>query len=196
MPPAPPSVPIFFATAAEFRAWLEQHHDRATELVLGFNKKGSGLGGITYAEALDEALCFGWIDGILRRIDDKRHCLRFTPRKARSIWSLVNVGHVERLEREGRMHPSGRAAFAARTPERTGVYTFEQSGAAKLPAAFEKRFRAERAAWEFFRSQSPGYRRSAVFWVIGAKREATREKRLAQLIEDSTHARRLAHLAR
>lgn len=183
--------PTFFASAADFRRWLERHHATASELWVGYYKKASGRGGMVYAEAVDEALCFGWIDGLTKSIDADRYMQRFTPRKARSTWSNVNVAHVARLTAAGRMHPAGLAAFAARDAKKTGIYSFEQRPE-KFPAALEKIFRAQRAAWTFWQTQPPGYRRTALWWVISAKQESTRERRLAQLIAVSAGHRRLA----
>jgi uncharacterized protein YdeI (YjbR/CyaY-like superfamily) len=186
--------PRFFATPEEFRAWLDEHHTTATEVVVGFYKKGAGKPSMVWVEAVREALCFGWIDGITRRIDDESYCIRFTPRRPRSNWSAVNVRHVEELIREGRMRPAGLAAFEARAPKRTGVYSYEQRHEAKLDDAQEEHFRSNRRAWEFFQAQPPGYRQMAIYWVLSAKREETRARRLATLIDDSEHGRRIALL--
>ncbi len=187
----PATSPVYFESAKAFRDWLTSRHATATEIVVGFHRKESGRGGITYAEALDEALCFGWIDGIVRRIDDSRYGRRFTPRKPSSIWSLVNIRHVERLTKAGRMAAPGLAAFEKRTAARTGVYSFEQKSDARLTPAFAKQFRAARKAWAFFQAQPPGYRRGALHWIMSAKREETREKRLARLIAASTAGSRV-----
>jgi uncharacterized protein YdeI (YjbR/CyaY-like superfamily) len=186
--------PRFFAIADDFRAWLEKHHASATELVVGFHKKHTGRASMTWTESVREALCYGWIDGIRRSLGDDSYTIRFTPRKPGSNWSLLNVRHVEELIREGRMAPAGLAAFEARKADRTGVYSFEQRHSARLEPAQEKQFRANSGAWEFFESQPPSYRRTAVYWVVSAKREETRSRRLAQLIEDSAAGRRLAQL--
>ncbi len=150
--------------------------------------------GLGYAQALDEALCFGWIDGVRRALDADSFTIRFSPRKPRSIWSGINIRHVRRLEAEGRMRPAGRAAFRARDPKRSRIYSFE-SRFRGLPAPFRKRLRAEAAAWAFFTAQAPWYRRTASFWVMSAKREETRERRLAQLIECSAAGRPIAIFA-
>jgi uncharacterized protein YdeI (YjbR/CyaY-like superfamily) len=186
--------PRFFATSDDFREWLEKHHASATELVVGFHKKHTGRPSMTWTESVREALCFGWIDGIRRSLGDESYTIRFTPRNPGSNWSSLNVRHVEELIREGRMAPAGLAAFEARTPDRTGVYSFEQRHSARLEAAQEKQFRANSGAWEFFESQPPSYRKTAVYWVVSAKREQTRSRRLVQLIEDSAAGRRLAQL--
>lgn len=185
--------PRFFASPAGFRQWLETHHATATELWVGFYKKDSGRAGLTYAEAVDEALCFGWIDGIVKRVDAVSYMHRFTPRKPRSIWSQINLGHVERLKKSGRMTPAGLKVFAARDPKRSGVYSFENA-ARKLAPSDEKKFRAEKQTWAFFLDQPPSYRRIAIWWVVSAKKEITRQRRLAQLIQDSAQKQRLAQL--
>ena len=186
--------PKFFATAADFRAWLEANHDKRNELVVGFYKSGSKKTAMRRPEAVDEALCFGWIDGIGRNIAEDAYSIRFTPRRPRSIWSAINIAKMAQLEKEGRVHESGRAAFALRTADRMRVYSFERAEPAKLTPAQDKRLRANRKAAKFFDAQPPGYQRTALHWVVSAKREETRERRLAQLIEDSAQGRRLAHL--
>jgi uncharacterized protein YdeI (YjbR/CyaY-like superfamily) len=182
--------PTFFKTAAGFRRWLAKNHASAPELLIGFYRKNSGSAGLTYAEAVDEALCFGWIDGIKKRLDEVSYTHRFTPRRPRSIWSLVNIKHVERLVAAGRMMPAGTRAFAARESARTGVYAFEKE-LQQLDDALEKTFRANRSAWKFWLAQPPGYRKNCIHWVMGAKQAATRERRLAQLIADSATGVRL-----
>jgi uncharacterized protein YdeI (YjbR/CyaY-like superfamily) len=186
--------PLFFPTPAEWRAWLERHHDSETEVWVGYYKKATGLPSITWSQAVDEALCFGWIDGILKRIDERSHRQRFTPRKPGSNWSRVNVEKVAVLTREGRMTPAGIAAFERRTEARSGVYSYEQRHLAKLDPDQEGEFQANEEAWSFFQAQPPGYRKTAVWWVVSAKREETRRKRLATLIDDSANGRRLRHL--
>ena len=187
--------PHFFATPAEFRAWLERHHADENEVVVGFYKKATGRPTMSWTDAVREALCFGWIDGIRRSIDAESYSNRFTPRKPSSNWSAVNVRHAEELIRAGRMTPAGLAAFEARASARTGVYSYEQRNEARLDEAQERQFRADEQAWEFFQSQPPGYRQTAIFWVVSAKREETRARRLATLIEDSARGRRIALLA-
>ena len=187
--------PRFFATPDEFRAWLEENHESESEVVVGFYKKPTGRPSLTWTESVREALCFGWIDGVRRRIDDDSYSIRFTPRKRGSNWSLVNVRHVEELTRAGRMHPAGIEAFEARTPEKTGVYTYENRHEAKLSPEHEEQFQANERAWEFFQAQPPGYRQTAIFWVVSAKREETRARRLATLIDDSAHHRRIGLLS-
>ena len=174
--------PTFFASAAEFRQWLEQRHTTAREILLGFHKKSAARPGLSYAEALEEALCFGWIDGVRKNRDATSYTIRFTPRKAGSIWSNVNVAHVARLTALGRMQPAGLAAFAARSEAKTGVYSFEADRPKAFSPAFAKRFRADAAAWASFCRQPAWYRRKATWWVMSAKQPATRERRLERLI--------------
>jgi uncharacterized protein YdeI (YjbR/CyaY-like superfamily) len=188
--------PAFFATPAELRAWLDTHHETSGELWVGFYKKGSGRPSITWPEAVDEALCFGWIDGVRKGIDGVSYAIRFTPRKPRSIWSAVNVGRVAELTGLGLMRPAGLKAFAGRVEERSGVYAYEQQDAAALDAEDERQFRANSRAWAFFQAQAPWYRRTAIWWVVGAKREETRRKRLATLIADSEGGRTIPQLTR
>jgi uncharacterized protein YdeI (YjbR/CyaY-like superfamily) len=176
--------PKFFTTPEKFREWLERNHDSATELLLGFHKKSSGKKSVTYAEALDEALCFGWIDGVRKNLNETSYTIRFTPRKPTSIWSNINVNHVERLQKEGRMHAAGLAAYERRSPERTGIYSFENRPR-ELSPEYEKIFRQNKAAWKFFQEQPPGYKRLMVFRTMSAKKEETRRHRLKQLIESS-----------
>jgi uncharacterized protein YdeI (YjbR/CyaY-like superfamily) len=188
--------PTFFVTAPDFRAWLERHHEDERELWVGFHKKGSGRPSITWPEAVDQALCFGWIDGVRKGIDDASYMIRFTPRSPTSTWSNVNVGRMAELMSEGLVEPAGRRAFERRTADRSGVYSFEQADAAALSDAQEARFRADERAWAFFSRQPPGYRRTAVWWVVSAKREETRARRLESLISDSADGRRVALLRR
>jgi uncharacterized protein YdeI (YjbR/CyaY-like superfamily) len=180
--------PIFFASPAEWRAWLQEHHETHTEVQVGYYKKATGRQGMTWSQAVDEALCFGWIDGVARRIDDERHQQRFTPRKKRSTWSAVNIAKVAKLTEEGRMAPAGERAFAARTEDNSGIYAFEQ-GHVALPPEYEERLRADVAAWAYWEARPPGYRRIATWWVISAKRPETRERRIATLVEDCAAGR-------
>jgi uncharacterized protein YdeI (YjbR/CyaY-like superfamily) len=186
--------PRFFATPDEFRAWLEENHDSESEVVVGFHKKHTGLPSLTWTESVREALCFGWIDGVRRRIDHDSYSIRFTPRRPGSNWSVLNVRHVEELTRAGRMHTAGIKAFEARTTEKTGVYTYENRHEAELSPEHEEQFRANEQAWEFFQEQPPGYRQTAIFWVVSAKREETRARRLGTLIDDSAQQRRIGLL--
>jgi uncharacterized protein YdeI (YjbR/CyaY-like superfamily) len=174
--------PVFFRSPAELRRWFARHHATARELLVGYWKVGSGRPSITWPESVDEALCVGWIDGVRRRLDDERYVIRFTPRKATSVWSAVNIARVQALEAEGRMTDAGRAAFAARRENRSGIYSFEQRSV-ELPPAYAKLLKANRAAWRDFRSRAPSYRKAAMWWIVSAKQEATRQRRLARLIE-------------
>jgi uncharacterized protein YdeI (YjbR/CyaY-like superfamily) len=180
----------FLRTSVGLRRWLEKNHDKTQELWIGFNRKDSAKGGITYPEALDEALCYGWIDGIRKKLDDTSFTIRFTPRKKNSIWSNVNVRHVARLEKDGRMMPPGLAAFNAKDEKRAGVYSFERD-VAELEPAMQTRFKKNPRAWKYFESQPPYYRRIAAWYVISAKKEETRERRLSDLIMRSARESRL-----
>ena len=181
--------PLYFAGPDDFRAWLEANHESAPELLVGFYKRGTGRPSMTWPESVDEALCFGWIDGIRRSIDAERYSIRFTPRRPRSTWSAVNIRRVSALVAEGRMRPAGLRAFEARVPERSGTYSSEQRDAARLPPGAEAAFRARPEAWTFFQAQPAWYRRNATWWVVSARRDETRERRLARLIEDSAAGR-------
>ncbi len=181
--------PIYFPDPAAFRAWLEAHHTSAGSLWVGYHKKGTGTPSMTWPESVDEALCFGWIDGLRKRVDAQRYAIRFTPRRPGSNWSRVNLGRVEALIAEGRMRPAGMAAFEARTREAAG-YSYEERPQA-LPEAYARAFRErDTRAYAFFEAQSPSYRRTAIGWVLDAKREETRLRRLAQIIEASAAGRR------
>ncbi len=186
---------IYFESAADFRDWLIENHNKAADQWVGFYKVGAEKTGITYKQAVDEALCFGWIDSARKSIDDARHTIRFTPRKSSSVWSEYNVGRVEELTKQGRMQPAGRKAFEARKAEKTGIYSHEQKEIPPELSAEETRaFQQHADAWAFFQKQAPSYQRAAVWWVISAKQDVTRAKRMAKLIEDSASGQRLAHL--
>jgi uncharacterized protein YdeI (YjbR/CyaY-like superfamily) len=182
----------YFESAAAFRDWLEEHHATETEVLVGFWKAATGRPSLTWSESVDEALCHGWIDGVRRRVDDERFTIRFTPRKPRSNWSLVNVRKVAELTAAGRMRPAGLAAFEARRERDTGVYSFERAAPAELDEAATARFREQPRAWEWFEAQAPSYRRAALHWVTSAKRAETRERRLTQLVADSAAGQRIA----
>jgi uncharacterized protein YdeI (YjbR/CyaY-like superfamily) len=186
---------VYFASADEFREWLEKNHETATELWVGYYKKGTGKPSMTHPEAVDQALCFGWIDGVRRGVDGERFANRFTPRKARSNWSAVNIKRVGELLEMGLMQPAGIAAFEKRDKDKTAPYSFEQQSP-ELGEEFEAEFQANAKAWEFFRSQAPSYQRTATWWVISAKREETQRRRLATLIADSARGERIALLRR
>ena len=182
--------PIFFRSAAEFRRWLEKHHDTAREIWVGFYKKDSGRRGIAYADAVDQALCYGWIDGVRKRIDEGGYTNRFSPRTAKSVWSTINIKRVEELRRLGLMRPPGVRAFDARDPARSGIYSFENRPKTLAPV-LERRFQANKKAWLFFQAQPPGYRRLIVFMVMSAKQDETRERRLDRVIKASEKGLRL-----
>jgi uncharacterized protein YdeI (YjbR/CyaY-like superfamily) len=182
--PAPPD-PIFFETPEQLRDWLDEHHATATELFVGAWKKATGRPSLAWEEIVDEALCVGWIDGIRRSVSGDGWSIRLTPRRKGSTWSTVNVAKAEALRAAGRMRPAGEAAFAARTPERTGIYSFERDEEPELSAEEEARFRASAGAWEWFAARPPGFRRQVLHWVTSAKKPETRERRLGQLIEDA-----------
>jgi uncharacterized protein YdeI (YjbR/CyaY-like superfamily) len=181
----------YFKTSTEFRAWLAKHHATATELGVVLHKKGSGKATMTWSEAVDQALCFGWIDSVARRLDDTSRVQRFTPRKPKSNWSAVNIKKVEELFARGLMTPAGLHAFARRTEARSAVYSYENRHLAALDAGHEAAFRAHVRAWEFFIKQPPSYRQTAIYSVMNAKRDETRAKRLAKLIEASAAGRRV-----
>jgi uncharacterized protein YdeI (YjbR/CyaY-like superfamily) len=187
--------PLFFPSPAEWRRWLASHHKSAGELRVGFYKRESGKPSLTWAEAVDEALCYGWIDGVRKRINGHSYTIRFTPRRRTSTWSAVNVRRVKELIRRGRMRTAGTRAYLARSQANTGIYSFEQRRVV-LPSVLQRQFKASTAAWRFFQSQAPWYQRAAIWWVVSAKREETRRRRLAVLIDDSGHARTIRPLTR
>jgi uncharacterized protein YdeI (YjbR/CyaY-like superfamily) len=185
--------PAFFKSQASFRRWLERRHSQTRDFWVGFYRKESGKGGITYPEALDEGLCFGWIDGLRKAVDVSSYAIRFTPRKADSIWSAVNVRHVERLIKSGQMQRPGLTVFKTRDLKKSQLYSYERYNC-RLEAKHEGTFKANAKAWKFFRAQAAWYQRTTTWWVVGAKREETRLKRLATLIEDSEKGRRIGML--
>ncbi len=190
-----PAEPRFFRDAAALRRWFARHHASATELMLGYWKVGSGEASVTWPESVDEALCVGWIDGVRKRIDEHSYVIRFTPRKASSIWSAVNIARIAVLEAEGRMGDAGRAAFALRCENKSGVYSFEQRSI-ELPDAYAKLLESNPAAWADWQRRAPSYRKAAMWWVVSAKQEATRERRLAKLIDYSASGEGLPQLVR
>ena len=188
--------PVYFPTAGEFRAWLEAHHATHDALLVGFHKRHSGRLGMTWPDSVDEALCFGWIDGVRRAIDaDREHSIGFSPRRSRSRWSLIKRRGARRRTLPAWSEPSGRRRSVHRA-RRRGTYSYEQRRIAQLDADAEQRFRRARRAWAFFESQPPGYRRTAIFWVMSAKRDATRASRLATLIRDSADGLKIGPLRR
>jgi len=186
--------PIYFESPQAFYDWLEEHHETATEVYVGFYKTHTGKRAMTWSESVDQALCFGWIDGRSNSIDEDRYMQRFTPRRPGSNWSKINVEKVAKLKEAGLMRPAGLAAFERRSEDKTGVYSFERESA--LPPEYEARLRANDAAAEYFDSRPPWYRRTAIHLVMSAKREETRERRLEQLIEDSAAGRDIKQLRR
>jgi uncharacterized protein YdeI (YjbR/CyaY-like superfamily) len=188
--------PIFFKSPQEFYDWLEEHHESESEVYVGYYKQHTGRRGMSWSEAVDQALCFGWIDTRSNSIDDDRYMQRFTPRKPGSNWSKVNVEKVGKLTEAGLMRPAGLDAYERRSDDRTGVYSFERGEEVALPPEYEERLRANAAAAEYFDSRPPWYRRTAIHLVVSAKREETRKRRLAQLIEDSAAGRDIKQLRR
>ncbi|HEY8878540.1 MAG TPA: YdeI/OmpD-associated family protein [Roseateles sp.] len=183
--------PVYFASPEEFRAWLARHAATADELIVGFHKVDSGIPSMTWPQSVDEALCYGWIDGVRKRVDELRYQIRFTPRRPTSIWSRINIDRVAVLTAEGRMQPAGLAAFDKRTERRSIVYSYEHEGEVALPPELEKRFKRQRKAWAWFLAQPPGWRRQMLRRVLSAKQEATRDRRLELLIAAAVEGRRL-----
>jgi uncharacterized protein YdeI (YjbR/CyaY-like superfamily) len=181
----------FFTKPAHFRRWLEKNHASETELWVGFYRKDSKRPSITWPESVDEALCFGWIDGLRKRIDAESYKIRFTPRRANSYWSIINTKRAEELMRAGRMRAAGRKTFARRSPESSGNYSYEKRIAMRLDRTAERQLRASSAAWKFFQTQTPSYRQVMTWWVMSAKKEETRARRLAKLIQYSRKGKRL-----
>jgi uncharacterized protein YdeI (YjbR/CyaY-like superfamily) len=187
--------PKFFATQAAWRGWLEEHHTQQSELLVGFHKKGSGKPCMTWPESVDVALCFGWIDGVRRRIDEVSYCIRFTPRKPASIWCAINIRRMEQLKDKGFLHLAGIQAFKARSEKRSRIYSFEQERV-EFAREQKREFKTHRSAWKFFEEQPISYRRAATWWVVSAKREETRKKRLLALIAVSERGERLPQYTR
>ena len=187
--------PVYFATPAGLRRWFGKHHATARELWVGYHRKSTGQASITWPESVDQALCFGWIDGIRKSVDQTRYKIRFTPRKPKSNWSAVNLKRAQELIDQGLMQPAGLKAFRARDVNRTNRYSFEQE-AVEFDTAQQKLFRANRRAWAFFQAQPPGYRKTCTWWVLSAKQEATRRRRLETLIADSAAGQKIAPLRR
>jgi uncharacterized protein YdeI (YjbR/CyaY-like superfamily) len=188
--PAPkPRDVIFFASPEDLRDWFDAHHESADELWVGYHRKATGRPTVTWPQAVDEALCVGWIDSVRYRLDEERNAQRFTPRRKGSFWSAINTRRAGELITEGRMRPAGVRAFEARSPEKTGTYSYEREAAA-FTQEQQARFEADVVAWAFFRAQAPWYQRSVTHWVSSAKREETRERRFAKLLEDSRAGRR------
>src|SRR5882672_4682489 len=182
------SKPVFFATPAKWRAWLEKNHESVQELWVGFYKRDSGRPSITWLESVDEALCFGWIDGLRKKLDEDSYVIRFTPRKTTSKWSNINLKRVKELTKIGRA-PAGVKIHAARGEKKT--YLYEKRSSLKLPPDFEKKFRAKKKAWEFFEAQAPWYRRITTYWIVSAKRDETKVKRMDELLSCSAKGERI-----
>ena len=183
--------PVFFSSPAGFHDWLEKNSGIATQLNVGFYKVGSGMPSMTWPESVDEALCFGWIDGIRKRINDHAYQIRFTQRNQGSIWSTVNIKHAEALIAEGRMKPAGLAAFGHRTERKSSVYSYEQEGSLNLTPDELRTFKRNKGAWAYFEQAAPSYRRTMIYWIVSPKQEATRARRFAKLIESCAAGVRL-----
>ncbi|MEI9946341.1 MAG: YdeI/OmpD-associated family protein [Chitinophagaceae bacterium] len=176
--------PTFFAKQSEFRKWLKKNHKKEKELVVGFYKVDSGKPSMTWPQSVDEALCFGWIDAVRKSIDKDSYQIRFTQRKPTSIWSAVNIKKIETLTKQGLMQPAGLASFEKRKEEKSRIYSHENEAATFTPD-FEKQFKANKKAWHYFQSLAPSYKKLSTHWVMGAKQDSTKIKRLHQIIEDS-----------
>lgn len=186
--------PTFFPTPAAFRTWLEEHHATADVLLVGFHKVGSGKPSITWPESVDEALCFGWIDGVRKSLDENRYTIRFSPRKPGSVWSGVNIKRAQALIDRGLMRPAGLKAFEARRENKSGIYSYEQRSV-EMPEPYRGLLKANAAAWRFFESQPPYYRKTMGWWIVSAKKEETRLKRLEKLIAHSAKGERIPEFA-
>jgi uncharacterized protein YdeI (YjbR/CyaY-like superfamily) len=178
------TLPIFFAKQSDFRRWLQKNHKKETELLVGFYKVDSGKHSMTWSQSVDEALCFGWIDGVRKSIDKDTYQIRFTRRKSTSIWSAINIKKVEALTKQGLMQPAGLASFEKRIESKSRIYSYEKDEA-ELTLNFKKQFKANKKAWDYFQSLAPSYRKVSAHWVMSAKQETTQIKRLNQLISDS-----------
>lgn len=174
----------YFATQQDFRNWLEKNHDKETELLVGFYKVDSGKPSITWPQSVDQALCFGWIDGIRKSVNSESYCIRFTPRNPKSTWSAINIRKVEEMNKLGLMLSAGLAAFEKRNEIKSAIYSYENRPD-KLTSEYELVFKAHSAAWQFFQSLPPSYQRTSIYWIMSAKQEPTRQKRLNELIADS-----------
>jgi len=187
--------PTFFSSQLDFRNWLEKNHDKETELLVGFYKVNSGKPSLTWSQSVDQALCFGWIDGIRKSIDSESYCIRFTQRNPRSNWSGINIKKVEEMNKLGLMHPAGIAAFEKRRDQTSEIYSYENKPE-RLTAEYEIRFKSHSKAWDFFQLQPPSYQKTAIFWLMSAKQELTRQKRLSELIADSEAGLKIKPLRR
>lgn len=185
---------LFFKTPADFRKWLEKNHAKQQEQWVGFYKTGSGKKSITWPESVDQALCFGWIDGLRKGIDEESYKIRFTPRKKTSIWSAINLKKIKELEKAGLMKEAGMKIYNERNGKNEERYSFEQKEEIKFLPAYEKKFKANKAAWKWFSSSAPSYRKAAMWWVMQAKQESTQAKRLETLIADSENGERIKEM--
>ncbi len=185
----------FFATQYDFRNWLKDNHDKAEAVWVGYYKKASGKPSMTWSESVDQAICYGWIDGIRKSIDDISYKIRFTPRKPGSVWSAVNIRKVEELTKNGLMQPAGIAAYDKRSVEKSKIYSYEQKNAS-LPEAYEAKIKANKNAWTFFRALAPSYKKASIWYVVSAKKEETRLRRLDILIESSENGEKIPPLRR
>lgn len=183
--------PVFFETEGDFRRWLEKHHESATEIVVGFYKKSTGRPSMTWSASVDQALCFGWIDGVVKSIDDAAYQRRFTPRRPGSIWSAVNINKMEELLAAGLVYPMGKAAYEKRQAHKSRIYAYEKETITSFPAGWEAEFKEHEAAWEFFNAYPPGLKRTVTHWVTSAKQEKTRRERFEKLIEASKQNKRI-----
>jgi len=182
--------PIYFKDQSEFRKWLDQHHKTETEILVGFYKKGSGKQNMTWSQSVDQALCYGWIDGIRKSIDEQSYCIRFTPRRPTSIWSSVNIRKIDELTKQGLMQTGGIEAFKKRKEEKSEIYSFEDD-AKKLTSDLEHKFKLNKKAWDFFTSQTPSYTKTVIHWIMSAKQESTQLARLEKVVAESENHQRL-----
>jgi uncharacterized protein YdeI (YjbR/CyaY-like superfamily) len=185
-----PAKIVFFSNPVEFRNWLKQHHKDEKELIVGFHKVGTGKPSMTWSESVDQALCFGWIDGIRKSVNKDSYCIRFTPRKPKSNWSAVNIKKAEELIKKGLMQPAGMTLYKNRNEDKYKVYSYENKPT-KLPDNYEKRFKANKKGWEFFKSQAPSYQRTIYYWILSAKKQETQLSRLKKVIRDSEQQKRI-----
>jgi uncharacterized protein YdeI (YjbR/CyaY-like superfamily) len=180
---------IFFTKASEFREWLEKNHHKKNEIIVGFYKVNSGKTSITWSQSVDQALCFGWIDGVRKSINEESYCIRFTPRRKNSIWSAINIKKVEELTKAGLMKPEGEKSFSYKKDDKSKIYSHEKE-ASILNPDYENKFKDHKKAWDFFNKQSPSYQKITIHWIMGAKQEKTRQSRLEKIILLSDHQKR------
>ncbi len=183
--------PVYFKDQFEFRKWLEDNHDKEPEVIVGFYKVSTGKPSLTWSQSVDQAICFGWIDGIRRSVDTDRYSIRFTPRRPNGIWSKINIKKFEELNKMGLVNKEGLDAFNRRKEDKSGVYSFEQDSAGKLDESLEMIFKSNAEAWDFYNKQAPSYKRTTIHWIMSAKQEATRVSRLNKLIQASGKMTRL-----